>query len=430
MKLIESIHQFASVTLLEARIARRGIAFRAFAVAATALVFYVQLTYQLGLFTIPSGSMWQFTALPAFVPFMNAFVFSALQTVLVALLVTGVVLKDRERGTREGVRARPAGHFSYNAGKIAGVALALLQLDAVVIALAILFHLFIAPGPFDAWLYLFYLLTLTLPTLLFSAGLTAALAALTRSRAATLLLALPALGGLYLLRGVDALDLHAVTAEAIPSPVAGLPDAAAYLLQRGAFLLAGVGLILLASAGGRLPGSRRERALIPCAGCALLLAAAVAVFAREAGAAGDRATREAYRQAAARYHERPPVTLARASIRVALDGQRLRGETLLVLVNEGREAIDTILLHLNPSLAVESVEREGHPLPYRRDRQVLLVGAPVGAGDSTTITVRHAGGIDEHVARLDVSERDRRASEGPFFNPGKRLAFLRGTSRC
>jgi hypothetical protein len=96
----------------------------------------------------------------------------------------------------------------------------------------------------------------------------------------------------------------------------------------------------------------------------------------------------------------------------------------LVLVNEGKEEIDTIVLHLNPALAVESVEREGEPLPYRRDRQVLLVHAPAAAGDSTAITVRYAGGIDERVARLDVSERDRRASEGPFFNLGKRLAFL------
>ncbi|MDR1414272.1 MAG: hypothetical protein LBI96_00540, partial [Odoribacteraceae bacterium] len=423
MKLLESIHHFAIVSIFESRIARRGIAFRVFAVVAAVLVFYLQVPYQwaAGLFFGKHPEVWQFTALPAFVPFMNAFMFNAVQTIIVVLLVAEGMLKEKKIETRGVLQARPAGNVPFNAGKVGGIILAVARLDVVMIVLTMVFHLTLSAGPFDAWLYLFYLLTLTLPTLIFTTGLAALLASITRNRMATLLIALPALAFLYMTRKGDALDLFAVGLDAIPSPAVGLPAASDYLLQRGAFLLAGVGMILLAAVGGRLPGFHRERPTILSAGCTFLLCTAAAVFAREAGIAGDIRARQEFRQAAAKHAGKAPVMLARADIRLEFDKSSPRGVATLTLVNGGKERIDTIVLLLNPAMEVEAVvEREGEPIPYRRDAQVLLLHAPVEAGDSATITVRYAGGIDERVARLDVDERWWRASAGSFFDLGKR----------
>ncbi|MDR1414273.1 MAG: hypothetical protein LBI96_00545 [Odoribacteraceae bacterium] len=412
MKLPESIRHFATVSVFESRIARRGIAFRVFAVMAMAFVFFLQVMD------------WQSMALPAFMPFTNAFMFNAVQTIIVVLLVAEVMLKERKVETRGVLRARPVGNVSFNAGKVGGIILAVAQLDVVMIVLTIILHLTLIPGPFDAWLYLFYLLTLTLPTLIFTAGLAALLASITRNRMATLLIALPVLLFLYITQKGNALDLLAVGLDAIPSPAVGLPAATDYLLQRGAFLLAGMGMILLSAAGGRLPGFPRERPVILYTGCAFLLCAAAAVFAWEARFAGDIGVRQEFRQAAARHAGKAPVTLAKADIRVEFDKSKPRGVATLTLVNGGKERVDTIVLYLNPAMEVEAVEGGSKPIPHRRDAQVLLLHTPVEAGDSATITVRYAGGIDERVARLDVDKKRWRAPDNTRFNLGERLAFL------
>ncbi|MDR1415689.1 MAG: hypothetical protein LBI96_07760 [Odoribacteraceae bacterium] len=422
MKLPESIRHFAIVSIFESRIARRGIAFRVFAVMAAVLVFYLQAPNSASFGHV--HNVWQFTALPAFVPLVYAFLFNAVQTVLVVLLVADAMLKERKVETRGVLQARPVGNIPFNAGKVGGIILAVAQFDVVMVALTMFFHLTFVLGPFDAWLYLFYLLTLTLPTLVFTAGVAAAIATITRGRMATLLIALPALVLLYITQKGNALDLFAVGLDDVPSPAVGLPAAVAYLLQRGAFLFAGVGMILLSAAGGRLPGFPRERPAILYTGCAFLLCAAAAVFAREAGVVGDIEARREFREAAARYAGKAPVTLARADIRLEFDNSKPRGVAALTLVNGGKERIDTIVLHLNPALEVETAEREGVAIPYRRDEQVLLINTPVEAGDSAVITVRYAGEIDERVARLDVDEQRWRAPENTYFNLGKRLAFL------
>ncbi|MDR2131553.1 MAG: hypothetical protein LBP56_10400 [Odoribacteraceae bacterium] len=377
-----------------------------------------------------NGWIWDETALSAYVPFMTAFIFNALQSVLVVFLVIESLLRERLLDSRGVFHVRPVDNFTYHAGKITGVMLAVLQLDVVVVALSVLFHLTLTPSPFALSPHLFYLVTLTLPTVVFVAGVAALSVTLVRVR--FLAIVLP-VGLLFLLgavcQGCPAADLYAAVIDTIPSPAAGHPSLAAYLVQRVAFFLAGVAFILFTTASvARPPNTRRGKVpLVGVAACLLLLAG-ISFADRILAPVRDRAVVEACRAADRRSTRLLPVAVTAADIRVTPSGHSMEAIARLTLVNKSVSPLDSLPLFLNPGLVVRSALLDGRPVTVSRDAQLLVVASPLLPGDTATLQLDYAGTIDERVALIALPSMQDRGyfdtNRDVFFRHGRRYACL------
>ena len=129
---------------------------------------------------------------------MNAWLFNLLQSLLVIFVGVEFVWRDRQLGTNETFLSRSETNMEYMFGKIWGVMKICLLLNFVSIGIAIMIHLlFMETVAFNPFLYLFYLLTLTFPALVFVLGISLFVAMLIRNHYLALLLLMIGFIGCY-----------------------------------------------------------------------------------------------------------------------------------------------------------------------------------------------------------------------------------------
>ena len=81
------------------------------------------------------------------------------------------VYRDNIEKTNDVFLARDFSNLEYLTGKLVGVVVAFLVLNVISMFICMLIHLFASSFKFNVGLYLFYLLTVSLPALLFMSGL-------------------------------------------------------------------------------------------------------------------------------------------------------------------------------------------------------------------------------------------------------------------
>ena len=110
--------------------------------------------------------------LPAAMPYVNAVLFSVLQSFIIIFLAGNFLSRNRKCTSNEAFDVRPIANGEYIWGKGLGVVYLLTTLNVMVVLLVFVINLFGSVQPCSVWLYLFYFFTLTLPSLLFMTGCT------------------------------------------------------------------------------------------------------------------------------------------------------------------------------------------------------------------------------------------------------------------
>ena len=182
-----------------------------------------------------SYTPWAAVSLPSAIPYANAYWMGYLLSLLIVFAGGDFLYKQGEE-PQEGVSVRPFSNAAFLAGKMWGLFVALFQLNLAAMTIAAVVNLTLSDGPFSLWPYLFYLFTLTLPTVVFVTGLTFLVKGLCRNRAVALLALLLLFYALVaqgkaVLHG--ALDVYASGVPNIFSDVTGVSGLGAYLAQRG-----------------------------------------------------------------------------------------------------------------------------------------------------------------------------------------------------
>ena len=109
--------------------------------------------------------------LPSGMPYANAYLWGIMQSFLVIFVVGDFVYRDNIEKTNDVFLARDFSNLEYLTGKLVGVVVAFLVLNVISMFICMLIHLFASSFKFNVGLYLFYLLTVSLPALLFMSGL-------------------------------------------------------------------------------------------------------------------------------------------------------------------------------------------------------------------------------------------------------------------
>ena len=390
----------------ERKIIRRHLSFWIFLICIVFGIAGVQWYLQV------DSPVWAESALSATVPYMNAWFFNLLQSLLVIFVGVEFVWRDRRLGTNETFLSRSETNVEYMFGKIWGVMKLCLLLNLVSIGIAIMIHLlFMETVAFKPLLYLFYLFTLTFPALVFVFGISLFAAMLIRNYYLALLLLMIGFIGSYFATPWVLYGTFDPWARSLPllfSDAIGFANIGILLLHRLAYFFCGIGLIFLSVLLVKRMDDRRSafrKVLgILASGFILLGIFAGALYLNTYLDINQRRVR--FRIAQEKYMKSDRVQVVSNRIVYKQSGDRLHVESFLLLVNKSKQSIDTPILYLNPGLSIVSLTSEEQELFYNREGHVVVIKRRMECGEELPLRVEYEGIIDEAICYLELPDEE------------------------
>lgn len=374
-----NLQNIRTVTRYEARLLRRSWLFRIFGVLAFIGIFCAVI-YRCTPLIIDGVSRWGRVALSDQIPFFSLYLYNILQSVILIFFVGGMSAKERKMDTMDVIYARPVGNGEYLLGKVLGIAKVCGGMLIAVLVMTLLLHLTVAQSPFSIVPYVWYSLTLVLPSFVFVLGMAMLANYTLKTRSLTLIVVLGVLGILFFYLNGTAYgvgDLFGQYVPAVGSDVTGMANLRIYLLQRTIFLVAGIGFILLSIAAFKRLPNRNGKAGMRATGGTFLIAA-IAISSVYILHFREEETQTAkYGEIYNRYASVPQVHVAKQDLDITLGNKRLQGTSQMTLVNTTQQDMKQIVLYLNPELRVENLTSGAKELSFEREGQVILVKQPL-----------------------------------------------------
>ena len=213
--------------------------------------------------------------------------------------------------------------------------------------------LFMETVAFNPFLYLFYLLTLTFPALVFVLGISLFVAMLIRNHYLALLLLIIGFIGCYFAAPWTLYGMFDPWARSQPllfSDAIGFANIGIFLLHRLAYFSCGVGLIFLSMLLMKRMDDKRSafrKVLgILAGGFVLLGILAGTLYLNTYLDINQRRVR--FRIAQEKYMKNDRVQVVSNRMVYKQSGNRLNVKSLLLLVNKSKQPIDSPILYLNP----------------------------------------------------------------------------------
>ena len=372
------------------------------------LIIAYQLSFQSDMFNIPV----EYTlVLPSFIPTQNAYLFNLL--LVFPLATIGFwVHKQKKYNTLEALFVHPQGNDTYSIGFIIGTIIAFMIMGSISLAIAGLINLFASPTAFRPLIYVFYLVTLFLPTIVFIVGITSFLAARCfKNGAVTTLFMLVYLSVDILFLSTLYHGLFDPIGILLPytfSDFTGMANLPGFLLHRVTFLLLGLGFIMLAISGlPRIPNKTNGRQLAACSGILVLLAGIFTGFITYNHHAQVKSRHILYESVYKKYNSPNKMNIVTHDIRFAYQEKQAHLESRVSLYNPTDITLSEIILYLNPSLEVTSIQENRSSVPFAREAQAIVISRPVSPGDTLTLNIQYQGTIDEGICYLYIPKQQK-----------------------
>ena len=418
------LHDIACVTLYEIKEQSRRWEFRLFVFVALIGITLCHVYWQ------NYNESWNVSALPCSIPLANAYLFSVLQSLFLILIVTDFPRRECIRGEMECIFSRPVDNTAYTWGKILGN-LILFMFVNIAVSLSCLFFVHVSGiAPYKFGLYLFYGITLCLPSFMFVTGLSLFLARILHLRflVITILVMLWGLSVVWLpYHWHGTFDFLGGGVPNLFSDVTGHVGLGNYLLHRGSYFLLGWGCMLF-SVGGmrRLPNFFSRVRVCSLTGLLLCFIAFVGMFTIENGYRATREIRAGYRDHFRHYWNEKCPRVCNHDIVLEQREDSLSMSSDMELYNPYEESLNQLILFLNPGLQVKTLMVENKEIPFQREGQVIVIPHTLLGKDTVSLHVQYEGQIDERFTNLQLRDSAYEDSfRGDFFFPtGRRGAFV------
>ncbi|MFR7812083.1 MAG: ABC transporter permease, partial [Butyricimonas faecihominis] len=348
---------------------------------------------------------WVMVAMPSSIPFVNIYLFNIAQSVIAIFLAGSFLKRDKKLDTAEVIYVRPMSNADYIIGKTWGIVKVFVSLNIIALLIAGFIHLFASESPFTLFPYFFYLLTLSIPSLIFVLGLSFVIMSFIRNQAVTFVIMLGFIGVTLSYLG-DAehgtFDFFALTVPNMFSDVLGHTNLFPYLVQRLTFLLLGMGLLTFTIAMvNRLPLHPKKNILLNALGCIILIAGIGCGFTYFSRFNHVDNQRKLYSERYKKYNNIDKVHLIDQEIIFSQTDKKITVNSHVKIQNRNHQEIDKIVFYLNPSLQVEKLTRQGEDIPYKRDAQVIITEYKLRPYESLELDITYNGSIDENICYLD-----------------------------
>ena len=421
------LHNIRTVAKYEAKTLRRSWFFRLFSIGALFIFTFLNI----GLFSPIGDESWSLVSIPSSVPLVNLYLLNIGQALIVIFLAADFLKRDKKLDTNEVLYTRSMSNFEYVAGKTAGILRLFISLDLVILGIAMIINIISRSMTIDIMAYLWYILIICVPTLLFSLGLAFMLMSVIRNQAVTflILLGIAALNMFWLwYRAGSVFDYMAFGFPVFKSDIIGFDNLSAIIIQRGFFVCLGLALVFsTVLLFKRLPQSKPHTILSSVLMAVFLAAAVFSGFTLLNTWKEAKNSRQRIIETNSRFENSHFPALTGASIDCRHKGDSIEAFAVLRLKNDNNEAINRYILSLNPGLNVREVRSADGKLNFQRENHIIDIdpGKNLGSGETDSITISYSGMIDENYCYPDQPSDVRKSPYRiEMLNVNKRQAFL------
>ena len=367
--------------------------------------------------------------LPSGMPYANAYLWGIMQSFLVIFVVGDFVYRDNIEKTNDVFLARDFSNLEYLTGKLVGVVVAFLVLNVISMFICMLIHLFASSFKFNVGLYLFYLLTVSLPALLFMSGLAFMMKIWIKFRffAFTVLVIFFLLSlFVFSTKALGVFDCMASRVPHIFSSMVGHPAMGSYLLHRLVFVLVGVGCFVISVYGfKRLPNNIGRSRRLGVVGLVFVLLGFLTGWLYWLPHQVMRETRSDWIAIQKKYDAYPKVKIDQHEIKYDIHGEKILAHSVISVRNSNSFRVDTVIFYLNPSLEITSVTAGNCDLNFTRNQQIVEIEKSLYPDERSELELSYSGAIDPQICYLDISpERyDEQEQDELFACYGKKFVF-------
>lgn len=414
-----------TIVTYESKLVRRNWLFRLFimGILGYTLVYLVP-------WDIHRETWWEIAFASSF-PVRGVYFLNLFQSLVVVFLTCDRSRVRKKADSREVLSIRSTSNGQIFGAELAGMALPFLVADIVFLALCLFINLIIPDSPVNPWVYLSFLLRDVLPTFVFVAGISLLVNRVSRYPFLSwlVLTGFLCVSYVYLTKPFyGILDFRGSLLPESFSSIVGFMHSDVCLLQRGMFLLLGLGLLCLAVPfTRRLPNVPGRKAFYHAAGGLLLVLAVGTGYIYIDKFRTRQENREAYREAFLRYEAYPKTRILTHDITYIPEGEGFSAVSRMTMVNRKAKSMERLLLFLNPELKISRLEERGRKVPFRRDRQVVVIERSLAPGDSVVLDMEYGGYIDEDIYQVNIDDEGYFAPERRLVGVewyGKRSAFI------
>ncbi|MBN1562065.1 hypothetical protein JW998_17560 [candidate division KSB1 bacterium] len=421
-----SIKNIWTITRYEVKTLLRSWFFRIFAgLVVIILTFFNIVMFAQAFDTMP----WQMRGIPSSMPYFNMILLNVAQAVIALFLASDFLKRDRKSDTTEVIYMRSMSNGDYILGKAIGLFAVFMGLNLLMLAISAIIQVIFTDVVFQPLVYLYYLLLMSVPTLIFIFGLSFFIMSLIKNQAVTFLLLLGYFAVSLIVLNLKFEATFDAVAFFLPfshSDFVGFSRLTSLLMQRIAYLSLGLGFIFLTILlFKRLPQSKAMQTV----------AAILAIFFMVVGSglfafyfmqarSGDklRADMIALND---QYINQPIADVTAYDLDFQHDGNRLSMTAELVLQNSTAAPMASLILTLNPALQVHEVTLNGEEAPFTRQQHIINIDAALGPGEAANLTMRYSGQIDNRAFYLLTPKEERdKMHELMLYKRGKDFSYL------
>ncbi|HEY5469554.1 MAG TPA: hypothetical protein VIK07_03455 [Bacteroidales bacterium] len=421
------LHNIRTVARYEAKTLRRSWFFRLFSMGSV----FIFTIINIGVFSPVGNESWEIVSISSTLPLINLYMLNIAQAIVVIFLAADFLKRDKKLDTNEVLYTRSMSNFEYIIGKSWGILRLFLSLNLIILAICLVVNIISKSASVDIAAYFYYLLIISIPTLVFSLGLAFTLMSLIKNQAITflILLAYAAVNVFYIyFRAGNIFDYMAFGLPVFKSGIVGFDNLSEIINQRLIYFLAGLALIMSTILlFKRLPQSKLHRILtviflFVCLGGSIICAFNT-YNTYNNGVVEKRMVIETNKV----YENKIFATVTNASIEFTHNGNSFDAKAALIISNDNNDPINKYYFSLNPSLTVTKISSGGRDLNFKRINHIIEITPEksLNAGDSTNIDFVYSGSINESFCYPNYSDN---IKENPYkismVDVNKRQAFL------
>jgi flagellar biogenesis protein FliO len=424
---MEFLHNIRTVAQYEAITLRRSWFFRLFSIGA----LFILTILNIGLFSPLGNENWELISISSSVPLINLYILNIGQSIVVIFLAADFLKRDKKLDTNEVLYTRSMSNFEYVIGKTWGILRLFLGLDIVILGIGLIMNIISKSMTIDYMSYFYYLLIISVPTIVFSLGLAFVLMSLIRNQAITflLLLGIAAMNMFYLwFRMGSIFDYMAFGLPVFKSAVIGFDNPGFIINQRLLYLFLGLGLVLATVLlFKRLPQSKVHRILTIIFLFIFLASAGVCGYNTWSVYLKDVNDKNLVLETNRQFENKFFATTTNATIYVLHKGETIEATAEIIIINDNKESLSSYLFSLNPGLDVFKVSSAGRELKYVKTNHIIDIdpGRILKPGETDSVTISYNGNINESFCYPNYSDN---IKENPYrvqlVNIHKRQAFL------
>ncbi len=425
-----SIHNIKSIAVYETKTLMRSWFFRIFAILSILVIAGFNFTY---LIQINGGAgLWEMKGLPSIIPYVSLLLLNVVQAVIAIFLASDFLKRDKKLDTTDVIYVRPMTNAEYVVGKTLGNLLVFLELNLIVLAVALLFNL-LTPNVSVNWIsYLYYFVLISIPTLVFIMGFSFFLMSVIKNQAVTfvVLLGYVAISLFYLEDKYYYLfDYMAYNIPITLSDFVGFGDLGKILVHRGMYFFLGVGFIhytfILLK---RLSQSKAVTYGALIVANVFLILGFYLGYVHVSTYNENQNLRENMVALNDQYAENDLITVTDYDIKLEHLGESISCDVTVDVINKNSSTMKDVIFSLNPGLELSAVKVNGNDFPFERKLGVIkLKDMNLGAWQSAKVTFTYSGGINEAACYLDIDDETLiSAYSGSLglYQMDKRYAFI------